>query len=162
MSSKREDEIREALESIRAANGGRLTRDVVVRAARNARHTLHREFNWNDKTEAHRARLERAGELIARYVTVTVIHKSRKVVAPYYVKDPRVPTNEPGYVPLTSEELKRQHAMQIIVAEIDRISSHIERARDIAAVLDSVHPGMSDQFQRMLEELVLMKARLAA
>lgn len=158
----REDEIREALERIRVANGGRLTKEAVVRAARNARHTLHREFIWNDRDAAHRQRLERAGELIVRFVTIKIVHRSMHISAPFYVKDPSVPTNTPGYVPLTSADIDRNAAMQILLKEVERCESSIERARDICAVLDSNHPGLSEVFERMLQELVDLRQRLAA
>jgi hypothetical protein len=162
MSSARQDEIKAALEAIRIANGGRLTREAVVAAARSKRHALHSLFDWDDRTAAHTARLDRAQEIIVRYVTLTVVTRSAKISTVFYVKDPRAKTNEPGYIPLASESIDDEDARAIVTVELDRCRSSIERARNVAAVLDARHPGLSVQLQAMLEEVVTLAARVAA
>jgi hypothetical protein len=162
MSSKRIDKIRDALEAIRRQNGGRLTREAVVKTATNSRHILHREFVWNNKRAAHLQRLDRAQELITRYVTVVVIDRSMKIVAPAYVKDPTLRTNESGYTSITAETIKAKDAQQIVLVELDRCASCISRARNIAAVLDIRHRGVSDQLEDMLTQLVAVRRALAA
>ncbi|MBF0399980.1 MAG: hypothetical protein HQL90_04360 [Magnetococcales bacterium] len=70
------------LESIANANGGVLTPDAVVDAARSESSTLHRYFNWDDTEAAHMYRLAQARGFI-RKITVHVVRsdsQSREVV----------------------------------------------------------------------------------
>jgi hypothetical protein len=158
----RKDIIKDALEKIRRANNGRLTSEAVVRAATNPNHVLHREFEWDDRKAAAHQRLDRAQELIARYVTVVVIHKSMKIKAPFYVRDPEAGPHEQGHVALTSEHLDRVAATEIVLNEVERCESAITRARNIAGVLDKSFPGLSDELEQMLEKLILIRRKLAA
>jgi hypothetical protein len=161
MASRRDDQIRDALEQIREANGGVLKREDIVRAARPARHVLHSEFIWDDRKAAHKQRLDRAGELI-RFITVTVVHESMRIVSPYYVSNPDRRDNEAGHVPITATSINRSAAERIVLAEVMRCKSSIERARDVTHMLDSRHPGLSGLLQRMLQELIDLEQRLAA
>jgi hypothetical protein len=161
MTSRRDDEIRQALEEIRLANGGVLRREDILRAARGARHTLHREFIWDDRKAAHKQRLDRAGELI-RFVTIVTVHRNMQIVSPYYVTNPNRRNNENGHVPITSQDIDRRAAERLVLIELERCENAISRARDVAGVLDSQHPGLSRMLQEMLEELVSLRGRLAA
>jgi hypothetical protein len=156
----RMDLIRRELARLAKANGGRLTREAVVRAATPERSVLHGEFEWNDTRAAHRHRLDRAQELIS-YVTVMVVHKSMKIVSPVYVRDPSADQNKQGHVAITGPRLNRQAAQAIMLNELARCESAIERARSVTGVLDKSFPGLSDQLQAMLEEIVGLRTRLA-
>ena len=162
MSSKREDQIRETLEGIRKKNGGRLTRQAVVAYARaNKTSVVGRMFTW-DKDQAAMAHwLDRAQEIITRYVTIVIVEKDVRVKIPYYISDPAAKTNEGGYV-CVADKFNRNDAQQIILNELDRCVGSITRARDIAIALEKQHPGLSAQLRRMLLEFVTMKAAIAA
>jgi hypothetical protein len=162
MSSKRIEIIRQELERIRLLHGGRLTPEAVVRAAKKAKNPLHREFDWNDARAAHRGRLDTARDLITTYVTVTVVHRSQKVTSPMYVRDPTALTKEQGYVAVTSESLNRTHALKIVMAELDRCQSAVERARSITLVLDAKFPGLSEQLEDLLHGIIEVKTVLRA
>jgi hypothetical protein len=163
MSSRKQDEIRKALEDIRKKNGGKITRQLVVRAAmKDKKGPLGRLFEWNRDKAAMQAWLDRAQEIITRYVTITVITKAQKIVSVAYVRDPDAKTNEAGYVSLTQGEFDRRQATQILLNELDRIRSGVERGRDIAGILDAQHPGLSMMFEKMLMEIVTLRDRLAA
>ncbi len=162
MSSKRIDIIKAELERIRKQHGGRLTPEAVVLAARKPNNPLHREFDWNDKRMANRGRLDTARDLITTYVTVTVVHKAQKITCPMYVRSPEVLSREQGYTAVTEETMNRAHAHKIVLAELDRCQSAIERARNIAGVLDSRFPGLSNEFEALLENIILMRAKLQA
>jgi hypothetical protein len=56
--------IGEELARITAANGGTLTPEATVEAARPARHVLHRHFTWDDQKAAEERRLHQARTLI--------------------------------------------------------------------------------------------------
>ncbi len=157
--STREEIIRAALEPLRKS--GRLTPQAVVRAARDKRHPLHKEFEWNDAKAADMQRIERARELI-RYVTVVVVNKTASVVSPYYVRDPRAPPKEAGYVPVTAQEIDRNNAKTIMLAELDRCESAVERARNVVGALDKKFPGISDQFENLLRKVLEIREMLRA
>lgn len=162
MSSARQDEIRRELEKIRKRTG-RLTRQAVVRAAMaDKTGPLGRLFTWDLKTAAMKHWLDRAQEIITRYVTIQVVTKSQRIVTVAYVRDPSAATNVGGYVALDQAAFDRKQATQILLNELERIKSGVERGRDIAGVLDAQHPGLAQWFQRMLVEIVDLKERLAA
>lgn len=156
---KRKERIARALEGITRANGGRLTPELIVEAARPRRSVLHTEFDWSNESAAHKFRLEQARQLIT-YVTVRVTHRSAVYDAPVYVRDPAAQANEQGYVPLGARNIADARAL--IVAELDRCASCIERARSIAAALDQRHRGIQSELETMLTRLVAVQERLAA
>jgi hypothetical protein len=162
MSSKRTEAIQAALEQIRKRHKGRITRKMVVDAARRKDSPLHRYFEWNDTKAAEKYRLDQAQELITRYVVVVVVDKAVKVTVPLYVSDPRAMTKDGGYVAITSEEITRNDAQQIVLTELGRCESSVARARSVAGALNARFPGLSAQLQRMLEELINMRQKLAA
>lgn len=162
MSSKRIEIIKTELERIRKAHGGRLTPAAVVKAARDKKSPLWREFDWNDARMANKAREDVARDLIVNYITVVVVHKSLKVSCPFYVRDPDATTKEAGYVAINSESLNRSHAQKIVLAELDRCESAIVRARNIAGVLDVKFSGLSDQLEDLLSGIVHVRRSLAA
>jgi len=158
---KRIARIEQAMEGIRKSHRGRLTKRAVVDAARNKRHSLHREFDWNDRRMADKARLIRAGELI-RLVTVVVTHNPIRIVCPAFVKDPKVPQRVPGYIAVTSEELNMNDAEHLIVMEVDRIAGGIERARGLALELEKRFPGLVNELASALEKIVCVRQRIAS
>jgi hypothetical protein len=163
MSSARQDEIRRELERIRKKNGGKLRRADVVRAAKaDKKGVLGKLFDWNVDRAAMKHWLDRAQEIITRYVTITVVTKSQVIRSVAYVRDPDAVTNVSGYVALDQEAFDRRQATSILLNELERIKSGVERGRDIAAVLDAQHPGLSGMFEKMLHEIIDLRDRLAA
>ena len=161
MSSKREDEVKAVLETIRKKNKGRLTKQAVVAYAnKNRESVLGKMFNWDAERAAMQHWLDRAGEIISRYITVVIVDRSLKVRVPYYVSDPTAPTNEGGYTCVLDKHT-RTDATTIITNELDRCIGAIERARDVAFALDKQHRGLSEAMQKMLVESVTWKERLS-
>lgn len=156
----RSERIRLALEEIRRKNGGRLTPALVVAAAKNPKHTLHDEFEWDDRKAAARQREDVARSLI-RYVTVTVTTERRAFKSVVYVRDQELPKKEAGYVAITNEDIEYEHAERIVLAELGRCEAAVERARGICAVLDRHHPGLSDRLELMLQEIVGLRQQLS-
>jgi hypothetical protein len=162
MPTERQDQLRAILENIRAKNGGRLTRKAVVAYAQKHKDgPLGRMFNWNMEEAARAHWLDRAQEIITRYVTVMVVDRSMKIRVPYYVSDPSAPTNQGGYIGLADKHT-RADATVIVTNELDRVIGAVSRARDVAFALDQQHRGMSEMLQKMLQEAVDLKERLAA
>lgn len=67
---KRNDEVREALEAIRAAHDGILRPIDVVNEAAKPESPLHSRFQWDDTKAANEYRIWQARELITVYVEV--------------------------------------------------------------------------------------------
>ena len=92
------------LESCKAH--GQITKKAIVaKARRNRASELHRRFRarglWYDRMAAEAARLEFAGELRRRYLTIRVVHRNVQVSSVSYVHDPNIGHNIPGHVRLT-------------------------------------------------------------
>lgn len=144
-----------------AGKHGRITPEIVVKAAADPSSPLYREFDWNDQTAAHTARLDRARQLIT-YVTVTVIRKKERITTVYYVRDPRKGPREQGYVSLSAPDLRRNDASDIMMAELDRCEAAIDRARGVVSVLDGRFPGLREDLEGLLEEVVRVRRRVEA
>lgn len=162
MASKRMERIQAALEALRKEGKGRLTAERIVRAAAAKSHPLHGEFIWDDKRAAHRQRLNRARELIS-YVTIVVVHRPNRILAPYYVRDPRSPPDVQGHIAITDEQIRHEDAHAIMLAELARIEGNIERARGAAAQLGKrFGDWIIDDLEMSLDKLIALRARLAA
>jgi len=157
---KKSDTIIDELAKLEAAHG-RLTPEIVVRAASNKKSPLHSRFIWNDKVAAHRQRLDTAREILATYVTVTITRTKRQVSVPYYIRDPNAPPAVASYV-RTEAERTRDQAEVILQNEIDRIVGCVNRARDIAEVLDQSHPGIAAKMETLLQTTLSVRTFLAA
>lgn len=140
---------------------GRITPDIVVKAAEDERSPLHREFEWDNAKAAHTARLDRARALIT-FVTVTVIRRKEKITSVFYVRDPRRGAREQGYVSLSAPDLRRNDAVDIVTSEFDRCEAAIERARGVAMVLDGRFPGLRDDLEGLLSEVLRLRKRMEA
>lgn len=66
------EDVHAELERIRTKNGGRLTNELVISAAKNKRSLLHPLFCWDDTEAAHQWRLSQSAQMIrslrVRYV----------------------------------------------------------------------------------------------
>ena len=132
----------------------------MVEAARAARHPLHREFDWDDKRMAHKARLDRAGELM-RMVTVVVQYKPTIIVSPFYIRNPSAPSSVASMVPITSDDIRNDDARAFILNEVARIEGCIERARGAAMELEKRFPGIYRQLDEALQTIVCVGDRLS-
>jgi hypothetical protein len=135
MSAVNREEIKQALQAIFDAHGGRATAAQVVEAAADPDSPLHPCFDWDDESAARSYRIEQARSLI-RSVRVNVKTETTQVKTVAYVRDPCVPHGEQGYIATavarTDEDLKRE----ILVSEFSRAGSALRRARNIAASFD--------------------------
>jgi len=77
----RRSELLLELEKIRTANGGFLTPEAVVSAAKDEDSPLHSYFTWDDTEAAHRWRLEQARKLIR--LSVTIVKQDTQPVRAY-------------------------------------------------------------------------------
>lgn len=114
------------------ARDGRLTPEALVNAARSPHHPMHNDFIWNDKVAAEKYRLGQARGFIAE---VRVVHTTIGITSVAYVRDPAA-SPEQGYVHITTLRTEQENAQLALAAEITRIKAALERAREIAAVLE--------------------------
>jgi hypothetical protein len=159
--TSRMEKIKVELDIIAKKNRGRLAAEKVLDEAKSPRHPLHSEFEWNDKKAGHKYRLEQARELI-RLVTISFVHHSVKICAPYYVKSPHVPANQQGHVALTSSEIQQADAVAILLAEIERVEGCVERGRAVAALLDRRFPGagITAHLESALTQMALVRTKI--
>lgn len=148
------DLIRQAIIEL-AGEDGVVTPRAVFEAARSPNSVLHDQFEWNGKKAVEELGLQRAAALI-RTVKVQVIVDSVKIVAPFFVNDPR--DSKPGeYLPL--QGVKNDDALRhgVLLNEISRIEGALVRAKAIAGVVD-----LSAEFEQMLAVVGVIKERVKA
>jgi hypothetical protein len=162
MSSERRDQICYELERIRKANAGKLSPDHVLKAATNPKSVLHKEFIWDDKKAAEAQRLERAREIIITYATIVVVDKSRVITAPLYVRDPNAASDEQGSISINPAEIAEDDARRVMLNELARCESAIQRARNVVGVLATQYPNLNVELENLLSGLVRLKDDLAA
>jgi hypothetical protein len=150
------------LESCKNRHGHITRKAVVERARKNRASALYKKFKarglWSDRTAAEEARLQFAGELMRRYLTIRVVHRNVKISSVGYVHDPAIGHNVPGMRKLT--DFNQQSAELCIQQEIASCEGSIRRARAIAGVLDTKFPGLSDKLERALALLIAARTEL--
>ena len=132
---------------------GDTTPERVFEAARNPNSPLHSEFIWDGATAVRELGLETAARLI-RTLKVEIVVDSLKIAAPYYVSDPR-DNDVRNYVPLREVKQSPEMAKAVMLDELSRIESAINRARSISGFLE-----MADEFETMLSGVVRIRARI--
>jgi hypothetical protein len=114
---------------------GKLTQEQVVAEATDPSSPLHRHFEWDDQSAAHRWRLDQA-EILIRSAEVWITIEEHKV------KVRAIPhVTGSGYVPL-DEALARKPLRDQLMADlqrdIDRMVSRYERYRFAAGVVSDL------------------------
>jgi hypothetical protein len=132
---------------------GRVTAEALVQAARDSAHPLHKEFPWDDKRAAHQHRLDVARRIIAS-VRIVVTTTTRKVSCVGYVRDPDAVPRQ-GYVSVTRLRTERESAREALGAEIARVQSILERARELAIGLE-----LDEDFQLSLAGALDFSSRM--
>lgn len=148
------DEVKAELEAIARRNGGRLTPEEVIEAAKSKDSPLHPCFTWDDKQAAHLQRLHEARTLI-RSVRVTTVVEERvyKVIA--YVRDPAKPAHEQGYVSTAVLRTDEDLARSALVTEFGMAAAALRRALEVADALQ-----MRDEVQSHMDAITSMRARV--
>lgn len=127
-------EIALALAAIAATNGGKITPDQVVEAARDPASPLHDSFEWDDTVAAIAHRQDQARTLI-RSVEIRVQIGETVLRAPQYIRDPSQEAKTQGYITVAKLRSEEDLAREAVVAEFVRASAALTRAKSIAAVL---------------------------
>jgi hypothetical protein len=143
--------IRDALYALADLNGGRLTPEAVLEAAKHRDHPAHPHFTWDDSEAAHMQRLYEARRLI-RSVKVEITTEHLTIRVPIFVRDPQMDATIQGYATLGRLKADSELARDAVIAEFKRANSHLTRAQSVAIAL-----GMTeeiDQLRRGVNELI--------
>lgn len=132
---------------------GKLTPEIVVRAAQDPDSPLHGYFTWDIAEAAAERWLDQARQLI-RSVKVEVKTTHFTVNAPAYVRDPEAPAKTQGYVSLSRLRTDDDIAREAIIAEFARASAALSRAQNIAHALD-----MSEEIDAVRDQVISLVAR---
>jgi hypothetical protein len=120
-----------------AANGGRVTAEVVLERAQDPSSTFHAHFTWNDTEAARRYRLQQAGGLIRKFKVVRNVG-GRTIKVDAFVK---VPDSTDGYVPvheaMTMDWVVQQRRIRMI-AQMERLAQELRHWDEFAAVADAI------------------------
>lgn len=147
-------DVRAILDGIARKHGDVLKPEDIVLEATDPMHPLHDRFEWDDAKAAHEHRIEQARALI-RSVRVDVKIETKTVNAVYYVRDPRLPQTEAGYVSLPRIRSEKELATAALREEFKRILALLERARDLSIVL-----GQEEELEGELRRFRALAARL--
>lgn len=133
---------------------GKITAEKLVEAARDRRHPLHNDFVWDDKKAAHENRLNTARNIInsTRFI---VTHSKKTISTVAYVRDPSAAPDKQGYVSVSRLRTDREAAEEALVQEVSQIAARLERARELAAVLN-----LEAELNAALEAAMTLKSRL--
>lgn len=158
MKAERKKILKDAIAATRKDEDGRPTPEGVVEAARDPDNPLHAEFNWNDEEAAHQHRLAVARHLL-REIDFVSVEKDVVIRTPFYTRDPRLPSNTQGYVEISQAKRNEHLARGIMLAELKRCRSFLERARRMA---DAVGIDCERDIDEMLDAVEQLSSRLSA
>lgn len=135
---------------------GTITPDLVVSVAKDPHSVLHDFFEWDDQKAGAAFRLQQARQLITS-VKINIVTENKMISAVSYVRDPRLPSDEQGYISVASLKTNKDLARDSIRLEFQRAYAHLHRAKTHAEIL-----GMEDQVSSLLNSLEEIKEAVEA
>jgi hypothetical protein len=141
----RAEELAQELEKIESADG-QLTPAGVVQKAKNPKHPLHGEFEWDNSKAGYQYRLQQARVLIQR-ARVVVEREEKVIKVATYVRDPSVDKNLQGYKRITT--IGEEDKYEAMLHELNRAETYLKRAYDIGNAL-----GYGSEIKSLLDALV--------
>jgi hypothetical protein len=133
---------------------GTLTPDLVVADAKRKESPLHDLFEWDTKKAAMSHWHDVARALI-RSVRVQVVNESRVITAPYFVRDPSLPSNVQGYTSTASLRSNSELARDAVAEECSRAAAAFRRAKEVAAAV-----GVDQDIEALLEQTTMLGKRV--
>jgi hypothetical protein len=137
-----EDTIRAALKRIAKCNGGVLTAEAVVEAARNVHNPLHSSFTWDNTEAAIKWRLHQARNIILRVkVEVANVKRQTLVIREWASLTPDREQDGGGYrevVRIMRCEDKRAQLLADALAELERIREKYQVLGELADVFAAI------------------------
>ena len=126
---------------------GSITPDLVIKAASDPNNVLHHLFEWDDTKASNSYRVDQARHIITS-VRINIVTESRTISAVSYVRDPRLPNDQQGYISVAKLKTDKDLAKDSIRYEFQRAYAHLHRAKTHAEIL-----GMEDQVSALLNTL---------
>jgi len=108
-----------------------LTPTDVVEAAKDPKSPIHHHFCWDDTEAAHRYRIQQARSLIVSVRTIITTVDGGTVV-PVFVRDTTREPSEQGYTSIAGIKPKSKQARSLLLYEVGRALSILQRATSIA------------------------------
>lgn len=150
--AEQQQRIKDAIDVLAEADGT-ITPEQVVTAASDPDSPLHGQFEWDDATAAHQQRLAIARALIRSVRYISADSTDRIIRQIKYVHDPR--TRSQAYIGLRSVAKNKQLARDVMLEELARCMSAIERAREVAAILN-----LDCELEQMVTAIANIQAEL--
>lgn len=133
---------------------GVLTPEVVVEDARRKDSPLHDMFEWDVKKAAQAHWHDVARQLI-RNVRVNIVHESKMLRAPFFVRDQSLPARQQGYTSIDRVRTDADMARDTVAEECSRAASAFMRAAAVAAAV-----GVDQDVRELLDQTLSLGARV--
>ncbi len=160
MKKKEREAVRQRL--LQLGSRGKLTPNKVVADAKHSRSPLHRCFDWDDTSAAHKHRLWQARELIAK-VKVCIEQRDTEIAVLAYVRDPAVGSRTQGYRSTAHLKDDQERAYEVLVAETSRAAAYLQRVRSLAVALDLEQEVDSIIYSfEVFQQIIMQKQRRVA
>lgn len=114
-------------------------------------YSCHGAFDWNVQSAAEKHWTDTAMRIICS-VRVTITTSTQKIRSVAYVHDPRTPKG--GYVSVATLRDDKAHAQEALDAEVSRVVSLLERARELAAAL-----GLHEELEMAMRSAMALHSR---
>jgi hypothetical protein len=98
---------------------GALTPNLVVEVAKNPKSVLHHLFEWDNAKAGESFRVAQARAIITS-VKVNIITETRKISAVSYVRDPRLASDQQGYISVGTLKTDKDLAKESIKYEFQQ------------------------------------------
>ena len=136
------------------AKHGTLTSGIVIEDARRKDSPLHDLFEW-DVEKAAVAHWHETARALIRSVKVVITNDTRVLTAPYFVRDPSLPSDVQGYTTITALRSDADLARDAVAEECARAAAAFRRAQDVA---DAV--GVESDVGALLEATLSLERRM--
>lgn len=133
---------------------GTLTAELVVEDAKRSDSPLHEMFEWNTEKAAMQHWLDVARQLI-RNVRVVINNEDRIIKAPYFVRDPSLPSDQQGYTTVDRLRTAPEMARDAVAEECSRAAAAFRRAQEVAAAV-----GVEHDVLELLQDTVALGRRV--
>lgn len=150
---------RAALEAL-ADREGNIRPEDVVEAARNPRHPLHGEFEWDLGKAAYTAWIARARTLIASVRVVVVTSPPVKAfdlpLPRAFVRDPDKARKETGYIATSSLAEDRERSIRVLAQRLADLEGRVVEMLSLAR-----HLGIEPELRAMLRNVEAVRRTLS-
>ncbi|MGA8762296.1 MAG: hypothetical protein WB562_05345 [Candidatus Sulfotelmatobacter sp.] len=131
---------------------GKTSAETILADAKRGDSPLHDLYDWDVERAAETHWLERTREIV-RLVRYAVHTETHSYTLPRYVRDPDVEPQTQGYATVESLRDDPDRARRALTSELERVSSVLTRARELAVGLH-----LDDEIEELLERVAGLRA----